>query len=511
MRNTYESLLYFDFKYNFFYGNKHSYSGQINSSVNSQPMLDYGYYTKQLQEARNYQSITNLPYLTTLIMPEVVSIYAYNHSKIQLIGNGFFITSQDIITCDHIFNKPNIDVDHMIIQQYMPFGLFLGMFREQLTLTGNLNSKTEALISMFSQMYVPGLTFNATISERNSNIDLARLTLQNASWNPSILALGQSSGPSVNTAFPMLGEDVAVLASPDGNIFSVTKGCVSAIRWPYEVQNYTTTRLTLDDFLAGMNLSVNNNWPLYIQFDAAGTLGSSGGPLINSKGEVIGIFGKSIIDGGYTNFAIPSAYISSVMQQMPADRKALVKMVYPWASDINSTSFTSSQAQSGPFTVAVDSPTIESQPPQTMTTTNGEQYTAYEFSVGKGTILIAEYPTSVANTDDTKSIKTAYAPDPDIKQQDIHVQSYEIDDQQGAIAQAYSPKNGVIVYVAWYLYNKYTSVIIVIEGDAQLFDNIVKSIHVQKNGDSGYSSSQTVSQSTLFNAPPSKEGTGLFS
>jgi hypothetical protein len=168
-----------------------------------------------------------------------------------------------------------------------------------------------------------------------------------------------------------------------------------------------------------------------------------------------------------------------------------------------------SQANSGPFTLTVDSPTIGSQSPQTIPTRDGEQFTAYEFSLGNGTVLIAEYPISLANTDMTGLVKSSYLTDPNINQEDIQVQSYEIDGQQGAIAQAYSPEKGIFVYVGVYLYDEYTTVIIISEGDVQLFDNAIKSIHVQKNGESSDSSSQTTSPSTLFSPTPGKEGSDL--
>lgn len=66
---------------------------------------------------------------------------------------------------------------------------------------------------------------------------------------------------------PRKGEDVIALGSPIGLSFTATKGVVSAIRKAQEI----------DD-------TYNGQW---IQLDAALSPGNSGGPIINTKGEVV--------------------------------------------------------------------------------------------------------------------------------------------------------------------------------------------------------------------------------
>lgn len=66
---------------------------------------------------------------------------------------------------------------------------------------------------------------------------------------------------------PRKGEDVIALGSPIGLSFTATKGVVSAIRKAEEI----------DD-------TYNGQW---IQLDAALSPGNSGGPIINTKGEVV--------------------------------------------------------------------------------------------------------------------------------------------------------------------------------------------------------------------------------
>ena len=52
-----------------------------------------------------------------------------------------------------------------------------------------------------------------------------------------------------------------------------------------------------------------------IQTDAAVSEGSSGGPMINCEGEVIGVIYKTRMDGQNLNFAIPSNYIKALLKK----------------------------------------------------------------------------------------------------------------------------------------------------------------------------------------------------
>lgn len=100
-----------------------------------------------------------------------------------------------------------------------------------------------------------------------------------------------------------IGEEVIAIGSPLGLSSTVTKGIVSARR---DLLNVT---LQLDE-----NSYITVSIPGAIQHDAALNPGNSGGPLFNSKGEIIGInnmgFSLSGSDSGL-NVAIPIDLIFS--------------------------------------------------------------------------------------------------------------------------------------------------------------------------------------------------------
>ena len=112
-----------------------------------------------------------------------------------------------------------------------------------------------------------GEDFAATVAGTDPNLDIAVLKLTTTRTNFPVATLGTSVTTKV-------GEDVVAIGFPE--LFyipgqaSFTKGIVSAMR--------------IDDgsFYA-------NNGKKYIQTDAAINPGNSGGPLVNMKGEVIGI------------------------------------------------------------------------------------------------------------------------------------------------------------------------------------------------------------------------------
>jgi serine protease Do len=131
-----------------------------------------------------------------------------------------------------------------------------------------------------------GRTFRAEVVGTDPAIDVALLKIAGSDDLPE--------APLGNSEKLRVGEWVCAIGNPLGYVHSVTVGVVSFIgRKLFDP--------SLDD---------------YIQTDAAINFGNSGGPLINSRGEVIGI--NSAISSRATNigFAVPINQVVGILPQL---------------------------------------------------------------------------------------------------------------------------------------------------------------------------------------------------
>lgn len=92
----------------------------------------------------------------------------------------------------------------------------------------------------------------------------------------------------IASELPRKGESVFGFGSPEGLDFTTSQGIVSAIR-------------SGDDLRAGQGLNVKGTW---LQTTTPISGGSSGGPLVDGAGNVVGINTMSRTDGQNLNFAI---------------------------------------------------------------------------------------------------------------------------------------------------------------------------------------------------------------
>ena len=103
-----------------------------------------------------------------------------------------------------------------------------------------------------------------------------------------------------------LGEQVMAVGTPYGLSRTVTGGIVS-----------NTDRILEDISIDGYETGWFNNW---IQTDAAINPGNSGGPLINLRGEVVGINTRGINEGNNLGFAIPIDTAKEVAMELLAHK-----------------------------------------------------------------------------------------------------------------------------------------------------------------------------------------------
>ena len=133
---------------------------------------------------------------------------------------------------------------------------------------------TAKLVGQFSTYTIEGVTATDQMN------DLALLKVMVSGIKP--LPLGNSSDVKI-------GETVYVAGNPQGLEGTFSNGIISSRRDPY-----TTERL---------------------QMTAPISPGSSGGPVLNSKGEVIGISFMTLVGGQNLNFAIPSRYLTELLTE----------------------------------------------------------------------------------------------------------------------------------------------------------------------------------------------------
>ncbi len=142
-----------------------------------------------------------------------------------------------------------------------------------------------------------GREYKARVIGRDQKTDLALIKISSLFKDLPFLQLGDSDKVRV-------GDWVLAIGSPFGLEHTVTKGIISATGRVIGSGPY-------DNFL---------------QTDAPINPGNSGGPLINLKGEVIGINTAIIASGQGIGFAIPSNLAKSVISQL----KGTGKVVRGW-------------------------------------------------------------------------------------------------------------------------------------------------------------------------------------
>lgn len=107
--------------------------------------------------------------------------------------------------------------------------------------------------------------------------DLAILRAEPGEYRP--LPLGDSS--SVET-----GDRVVVLGNPLGLDFTLSEGIISAVRAAGELEDH------------GLQVA-------HLQISAPISFGSSGSPVMNTSGKVVGVVASGFVDAQNLNFAVP--------------------------------------------------------------------------------------------------------------------------------------------------------------------------------------------------------------
>jgi serine protease Do len=145
---------------------------------------------------------------------------------------------------------------------------------------------------------VGGKEYEATIKGRDPKTDLALIQIANPPKDLPSLTLGDSDAIKV-------GDWVLAVGNPFGLSHTVTQGIISAKGRVIGAGPY-------DNFL---------------QTDASINPGNSGGPLLNLKGEVVGINTAILASGQGIGFATPSNLAKSVIPQLKEKGKVTRGMI----------------------------------------------------------------------------------------------------------------------------------------------------------------------------------------
>lgn len=147
---------------------------------------------------------------------------------------------------------------------------------------------TEKAVKIRCQL-LDGRAMTARLLGSDQDVDLALLKLEPSEDGPDLphAQLGDSDELEE-------GDFVMAMGAPWGMSRSVSMGIISCS----------------ERYLPG-----NSQYSLWLQTDASISPGNSGGPLVNTEGEVVGITSRGIMRGGDLGFAIPSKTVKALIPQ----------------------------------------------------------------------------------------------------------------------------------------------------------------------------------------------------
>ena len=164
-----------------------------------------------------------------------------------------------------------------------------------LTDSGYILTNQHVVGNKYSNCYVTlenGKSYNGSVVWADSNIDLAIIKIM--ANDLDYIELGDSDGIR-------LAEEVYAIGNPIGIEFqrTVTKGIISGIDRTIKLQENGVESYMED----------------LIQTDATINQGNSGGPLVNQKGELIGINTVKITEAEGIGFAVPVNIIKPILER----------------------------------------------------------------------------------------------------------------------------------------------------------------------------------------------------
>jgi S1-C subfamily serine protease len=125
---------------------------------------------------------------------------------------------------------------------------------------------------------------------------------------------------------PDKGESVLAFGAPKGFGGSVSDGIVSSVRNGSELQELLMQGARADIYTKYLGYDLDAVW---IQTTAPISGGNSGGPLVNLRGEVVGLNTWNRTDGQNLNFAISVEHLRKLTQSSPGAPRPLSELPAP--------------------------------------------------------------------------------------------------------------------------------------------------------------------------------------
>ncbi len=218
--------------------------------------------------------------LAERVVPSVVSVYT---QEIQEPGEGRQGMPRDPF---HFFFGPREDEEgEPSVRRSSGSGFFISSSGEVLTNNHVVEDADKLQIEL-----ADGVRYDVTVVGRDEATDVALLKVTKPDREFSVLALGNAESLRV-------GEWVMAVGNPLNMDHTVTVGVVSA----------KGRRL---------GLAQDSSFENFIQTDAAINFGNSGGPLVNLRGEVVGINTAINARGQNLGFAVPVNIAKSILPQL---------------------------------------------------------------------------------------------------------------------------------------------------------------------------------------------------
>lgn len=154
---------------------------------------------------------------------------------------------------------------------------------------------------------------------------------------------------SIASGDPVKGEALVAMGAPFGFDFTPSEGIASGIRSGSEIKT-VLKGLTGRDIYAGLGYNVATNW---IQTTAPISSGNSGGPLVNMRGELVGVNTWHVPTAQNLNFAAHAKEVVTVQSRLSGQSlKSLANLPRKVSSSI-----ASSSGNPAPGTSSIDSKT----------------------------------------------------------------------------------------------------------------------------------------------------------